>query len=70
VVVKPAPALQGISLLAPSTSGGDHPTTRAFYQTPWFWAAVGAAAFGGLAVYLATKNDSPSNIQLQVQVPR
>ena len=44
--------------------------SRAFYQSPWFWAAAGAALFAAGAVYLATRNDGSDNIQLQVQVPR
>ncbi len=44
--------------------------SRPFYKSPWFWAAAGAAAFGAVAVYLATRNDGSGNIQLQVQVPR
>ena len=43
---------------------------RAFYQSPWFWAAAGAAVFAAGAVYFATRNDGTDNIQLQVQVPK
>jgi len=42
----------------------------AFYQSPWFWAAAGAALFAAGAVYFATRNDGSDNIQLQVQVPK
>ena len=45
-------------------------TSRAFYQSPWFWAAAGAALFAAGAVYFATRNDGADNIQLQVQVPK
>jgi hypothetical protein len=41
-----------------------------FYKSPWFWGALGAAAFGAGAVYFATRDNSPDTIHLQVQVPR
>jgi hypothetical protein len=44
--------------------------TRPFYKSPWFWGALGAAAFGAAAVYFATRDNSPDTIHLQVQVPR
>lgn len=43
---------------------------RAFYASPWFWGAVGAAVFAGGGLYLATRDNSPSTIHLQVQVPK
>jgi len=46
------------------------PATRPFYASPWFWGAIGAAAFAGAAFYFATRDSSDPNIQLQVQVPR
>jgi hypothetical protein len=39
-----------------------------FYTSPWFWGAVGAAAFGGAAVYFATRDNTPTAIHLQLQV--
>jgi hypothetical protein len=42
--------------------------SKPFYASPWFWGAVGAAAFGGTAVYFATRDNSPSTIHLQLQV--
>jgi hypothetical protein len=44
--------------------------SRPFYTSPWFWGAIGAAAFAGAAFYFATRDNSDPNIQLQVQVPR
>jgi len=41
---------------------------KPFYASPWFWGAVGAAAFGGTAVFFATRDNSPSTIHLQLQV--
>ena len=77
-VVTPPPAPtpeQGISALAlhpvpsaPAKNGKSE--SRAFYQSPWFWAAAGAAVFAAGAIYLATRADSTDNIQLQVQVPK
>lgn len=69
-VVAPAP----IAALAPTpgavasetTTGGSKP----FYASPWFWGAIGAAAFAGAAFFFATRDSSDPNIQLQVQVPR
>jgi hypothetical protein len=46
------------------------PGSRPFYTSPWFWGAIGAAAFAGAAFYFATRDSSAPNIQLQVQVPR
>jgi hypothetical protein len=77
----PAPAPpEAVSVPAvhavPALPNGAHPDKgkegkRAFYQSPWFWAAAGAALFAAGAVYLATRSDSTSdNIQLQVQVPK
>jgi hypothetical protein len=45
---------------------GSHP----FYTSPWFWGAVGAAVFGGTAVWFATRDNSPSTIHLELQVPK
>jgi hypothetical protein len=41
-----------------------------FYLSPWFWGAVGAAAFGAAAIYFATRDNGSDSIHLQVQVPR
>jgi hypothetical protein len=45
---------------------GSHP----FYTSPWFWGAVGAAVFGGTALYFATRDNGSSTIHLQLQVPK
>jgi hypothetical protein len=42
---------------------------REFYQSGWFWGAIGAAAFGAGAVFLATRDTGPSAIHLQLEVP-
>lgn len=41
-----------------------------FYLSPWFWGALGAAAFGGAAVYFATRDNSTQTIHLELQVPK
>ncbi len=40
-----------------------------FYQSGWFWGALGAAAFAGGAIFLTTRDNSPSTIHLQLEVP-
>jgi hypothetical protein len=44
--------------------------SRPFYTSPWFWGAIGAAAFAGAAFFFATRDSSDPNIALQVQVPK
>ena len=46
------------------------PESHPFYTSPWFWGAVGAAAFGGTAVYFATRDNSTGTIHLEMQVPK
>jgi hypothetical protein len=44
--------------------------SKSFYQSGWFWGAVGAAVFAGGALFFATRGDgSGQNIHLDVQVP-
>ncbi|HEY1696761.1 MAG TPA: hypothetical protein VGG39_31590 [Polyangiaceae bacterium] len=45
------------------------PRSKAFYETGWFWGAVGAAAFAGGAIFFATRDNGDSTIHLQAQVP-
>jgi hypothetical protein len=42
---------------------------RAFYQSGWFWGALGAAAFAGGTIFFATRDNGDSTIHLQAQVP-
>jgi hypothetical protein len=45
------------------------PKSKAFYESGWFWGALGAAAFAGGAIFFATRDNGESTIHLQVQVP-
>jgi hypothetical protein len=45
------------------------PKPKAFYETGWFWGALGAAAFAGGAIFFATRDNTPTTIHLQMQVP-
>jgi hypothetical protein len=45
------------------------PKPKAFYESGWFWGALGAAAFAGGAVYFATRDNGASTIHLDMQVP-
>jgi hypothetical protein len=75
----PAPAPLSLSPVgatassAPSLASHEVPKpeeshSRAFYESGWFWAALGAAAFAGGAVFLATRDSGPSTIHLQLEV--
>jgi hypothetical protein len=41
---------------------------RPFYESVWFWGALGAAVLAGGGLYLATRDTSPSTIHLELQV--
>jgi hypothetical protein len=45
------------------------PKGKAFYESGWFWGALGAAAFAGGAIFFATRDNGESTIHLQMQVP-
>ena len=71
----PAPLGRSASGVGPSLATHEAPKTesstgsRPFYESWWFWGAVGAAALAGGAAYLSTRDTSPSTIHLEVQVP-
>ena len=48
---------------------GPPPRGKAFYESGWFWGALGAAAFAGGAIFFATRDNGESTIHLQMQVP-
>jgi hypothetical protein len=45
------------------------PKGHAFYESGWFWGALAAAAFAGGAVYFASRDNQPTTIHLEMQVP-
>jgi hypothetical protein len=57
--------------LATHEATDDHGTTpsRAFYESGWFWGALGVAALAAGAVFFATRDTSNPTIHLQAQVP-
>ena len=57
---------------ANATKSGEEPKPgqKAFYESPWFWGAAGAAAALGGAFFLATRDSSSDSIHVQMQVPR
>jgi hypothetical protein len=72
----PAPSTAAVSTSAPALATREQPTVpaaparkKAFYESGWFWGAIGAAAFAGGAIFLATRDNSDPTIHLQVQVP-
>jgi hypothetical protein len=71
--VAPAPAQTSMGAPALATREvrrNEAPSpARPFYESVWFWGAVGAAALLGGAAYIATRDSSPSTIHLEVQVP-
>lgn len=67
-VGNPAPALATQPL--PKDNKEKDATSRPFYASPWFWGAVGAAALGATGLYFATRDNTPSTVHLQLQVPK
>ncbi len=41
-----------------------------FYESPWFWGGLGAAAAAAAAIYLSTRDSSSPTIHLELQVPK
>jgi hypothetical protein len=62
--VRPAPALATHE----TPRSAPAPSSRAFYESAWFWGALGGAALAGGLVFLATRDTSPSTIHLELQV--
>ena len=62
------------SLATSSVPDAPHETASTggtpFFKSPWFWGAVGAAAFGTTAIYFATRDNSSSAIHLELQAPK
>ena len=64
VAVAKAPAL----VLAPATPAKDK--TKSFYESPWFWVAIGSAALLGGGIFLATRDWSGDLVHVRMQVPQ
>ncbi len=62
--VRPAPALATRETPQPAPPL----VSRPFYESAWFWGALGAAVLVGGGVYLAARDTSPSPIHLELQV--
>jgi hypothetical protein len=62
---------------APAPSLATHEATTSergsasphFFESPWFWGGIGAAAAAAAAIYLATRDSGSPTIHLEVQVP-
>ena len=59
---------------APLLATHEEPTVparrgKSFYESGWFWGAVGAAAFAAGAIFFATRDNGESTIHLQAEVP-
>lgn len=46
------------------------PAGKKFYESGWFWGAIGAAVFAGGALYFATRDNQSGTIHLQMQAPK
>ena len=51
---------------AAPASGSD---SKSFWQSPWFWVAIGAAALIGGGVLIATNVQTSDTIHLQLRMP-
>ena len=51
----------------PQERSGSH---GQFYESPWFWGGLGAAAAAAAAIYLSTRDTSSPTIHLELQVPK
>ena len=70
-VSSPAPSVMAPALAthAEPPARAAHSPGRAFWQSGWFWGAIGAAAFGAGAAYFVTRDNTGSTIHLELQVP-
>jgi len=66
----PAGASAAPALATHEVGDGTAPARhREFYESGWFWGALGAAAFVGTVVFLATRDNGAPAIHLHVEVP-
>ncbi len=45
-------------------------SSKMFWESPWFWVALGSAALIGGAVFLGTRDWSTDNVHVRMQVPQ
>jgi hypothetical protein len=64
-VPAPAAALKEGPKVENLPSGG----SKKFYESPWFWGALGAAALAAAGVYFLTRDNGSDTIHLQLQAP-
>ncbi len=70
--VAPPPVVKPKVLVtpAPGNSAPAKDKSKSFYESPWFWIALGSAALIGGAVFLATRDWSGDTIHVRMQVPQ
>jgi hypothetical protein len=60
---------QGPSSAAPLATHDVPPPAQTFYQSPWFWGALGVAALGAGAVILITRGTGSPTLHLEAETP-
>jgi hypothetical protein len=68
---RPPAAVPQVSAPALATHDGPTPpaSSRQFYESAWFWGALGVAALIGGSVFFATRDSGTPTIHLEAQVP-
>ncbi|MEO8876469.1 MAG: hypothetical protein ABI461_12845, partial [Polyangiaceae bacterium] len=67
--VAPAPKSAPPGAVSAAPAKENEKKSHYFYESPWFWGALGAAAFAGTAVFLATRDSSSDTTHIQMTVP-
>jgi hypothetical protein len=65
----PPPSAPALATHEEPVVAGPPPHRKAFYESGWFWGALGAAAFAGGAIFFATRDNGEQTIHLQMEVP-
>ncbi len=67
----PSPMMANPDTLPASAKASEASSaSKPFYKSPWFWGAIGGAAFLGGGVFLATRETDASTVRLQMRVPQ
>jgi len=53
----------------PNTTTSKNADSKSFWQSPWFWVAIGTAVLVGAGVLIATNVQSSDTIHLQLRMP-